>query len=329
MAAMFVLNARPFANVYGSLLLSLLPVCLTQIASAHPGNGIAVGGDGTVYFADVGRTTIWKFSEGGKPEPLVRDTWTHGIQLAGDGSLYYERELPGEGVTPQDFWKVSPAGKKERLIAPQADRSRFGGVSFAVTKDGTVYFAHSERGHDGEWRALLRKRTPDGEVSTLAGSLTEPLYQDGKGNKASFRIVTGMAIGHDGAIYVLDRDRLRRVTTDGVVTTIAKGLLDENPKDSPHKSGPPTTINRLYGLAMAPDGSAYIAYQAGRRVIRVAPDGKVKTVLSVSRPWSPIGVAVSAKTLYVLEIGDASVRNGPRVRRVGADGKAETVCVVE
>ena len=65
---------------------------VTGSALAHPGNGIVVAKDGTVYFADVTNETIWKLTPDGKLSPLVRNRWTHSLFLAPDGTLYYERE---------------------------------------------------------------------------------------------------------------------------------------------------------------------------------------------------------------------------------------------
>ena len=103
-----------------------------------------------------------------------------------------------------------------------------------------------------------------------------------------------------------------------LVPTVVAGLLDENPADPPQKRGPPTTINRLYGLTVAADGTIYVAYHSGRRVIRIDSERRISTAYQTSRPWAPVGVAVAGTTLYVLESGSGagSDRPGPRVLRV-------------
>ncbi len=307
----------------------VLLLLFTLHANAHPGPGLEIGSDGTLYFADVARKTIWKYNEKSGLEPLVRNRWTHHLQLTNDGTLYYERESPLPGTPPQEFWKITPDGKNVQLIKPESDRSQFNGVGFALAEDGNLYFAHSVRGQDGGWRHIIRKRTPESEVSTIAGSLTSPLYSDGAGTNASFRIITGMTIGPDGMIYVLDKDKIRKITLDGNVTTLASDLLDDSPKDPPHRRGPPTTINRLNGLAVDQHGNVYVAYQAGRCVFRVSKkDPQIKKIYEVKRPWSPIGVAVRGGTVFALEIGDASASAGPRVRKIDEDGKVSAVVTV-
>ncbi len=301
------------------------------VAAAHPGNGIAVAPDGTVYFADVARETIWRVPPGGGPVAAVRDRWTHSLQLAADGTLYYEREEPVEGVAPASFWRLTPEGRNERLIAPQSDRRSFSGGEFAIDEAGNVYYPHSVR-VGGEWRTLIMKRTPSGEVSEFSGRGDGELYKDGDAATATIRIVTSMTMAPDGAIYIADRDHVRRIETaagrEGAVTTIAAGIIDEKPADPPHTSGPSTTINRIYGIAVDAAGEVLVAYSAGRRVVRIGADGTSVVVRATPGRWSPLGVAWGAggdggSAVYVLEAADASIEQ-LRVVRI-EDGEVETV----
>ena len=311
------------------LLIALLTLCCATLAHAHPGNGIVVAPDGTVYFADVARETIWKLSPDGDLTPLVRDTWTHCLYLAPDGTLYYEREEPAEGVAPCSFWRITPDGQRERVIAPQRDRRNFAGAEFAVDGEGNVYYAHSRRDADRQWRARIMRRTPAGEITEFTGRGRGPLFTDGDPDAATIRIVTAMAMGPEGAIYFADRDHVRRVELTGEraghVATITSDLIDERPKDSPNRSGPSTTINRIYGLAIDDQRRPIVAYQAGRRVVRISADGTNREVVRrTPGRWSPLGVATRGHDVYVLECGDATIEQ-LRVIKISADGKAETL----
>jgi hypothetical protein len=57
--------------------------------------------------------------------------------------------------------------------------------------------------------------------------------------------------------------------------------------------------------------------------VKITPDGKVETVLNSEQPWSPAGVAVRGKDVFVLEYThtDKAKDLAPRVRKLGADGK--------
>jgi hypothetical protein len=65
---------------------------------------------------------------------------------------------------------------------------------------------------------------------------------------------------------------------------------------------------------------------------KIAPDGKVESVLRAERPWSPTGVAVRDGAVYVLEYTNANGGPGegwlPRVRRLGRDGRVTTLATI-
>ncbi len=313
-------------RMYSCVFVIVLGVLCASVL-AHPGSGIVVTENGTIYFADVAQRTIWKVSPDGMRTALLRNHWTHDLKLTGDGTLYYEAEGDGNGgPAPRSLWRIEPDSKPERLIAYTNDFASFAGEPFTIDAEGNVYFAHSERDHSNNWRAILRKRTPNGDVSTLAGGHDNPLYADGTGTDATFRIVTAMTTGPDGAIYLCDRDHVRRVSLEGEVTTLVTALIDAKPSDPPEKRGPPTTINRLYGMCVADDGTVYIAYHAGRRVIAVSSDGIKSVAYRCPADWAPIGVAHCDGRLYILENPDSDSDNsGLRVQRVDADGTVEAI----
>src|SRR6185436_3179779 len=100
--------------------------------------------------------------------------------------------------------------------------------------------------------------------------------------------------------------------------------------------GPATaaTLDGPRGLALAPDGSLYIAEQHGNRVRRVAPDGVISTVAGngsygdtgdggpavLAQLAQPFSVAAGLDgSLYIADTGNH------RIRRVGPDGVITTV----
>lgn len=314
--------------------LRLLPLTLT----AHPGSGLEVSADGTIYVADVGSETIWRVAPDGSVSPLVTNSWTHEFHLMefGDdaGTLVYEREHLGYEQAPQSLRTISPDGERDVLIQPPPDRGRFGSNAFCRGPDGVVTFSHTVRGDDGKWREVIRQRDADdhdgSRVRTIAGATGGEFYLDGPAMEATFRRIMDMRLLADGTIVLLDRDRVRRMTPteDGsfTVTTQGPSLIDEKPADPPTRGGPETTWNRLYGLAVDEQGNAIVAYNAGRRVLRITPDGTLTTLHTSEDNWAPVGVAVGPNgRMHISEIADRGGRI--RVLRV-EDGEASVVASI-
>ena len=98
-------------------------------------------------------------------------------------------------------------------VDAQGAAARFNDIgSLAIDRAGTVYVADS---------ATLRKVTPDGVVSTFAGS-AEAGFADGVGTQARFGKTMGLTIDAEGNVLVADTDNqaIRKVTPQGVVSTL-------------------------------------------------------------------------------------------------------------
>ena len=72
----------------------------------------------------------------------------------------------------------------------------------------------------------IRKVTPEGTVSTLAGTGV-PGYLDGRADQAMFNLPLGVCVDTNGNVFVADtgNNRIRKISPDGVVSTVAGGGL--------------------------------------------------------------------------------------------------------
>ena len=129
------------------------------------------------------------------------------------------------------------------------------------------------------YNPAVRRVAPDGTVTTIAGNNGRGL-RDGSADIAQFWGPTSVAIAPDGAIYVGDsvNRRIRRVTPDGMVTTVAgsgpTGYGDDLP---PSRDGPAdqAVFGSVNKIALAADGDLYIVDALTIR--RLSPSGWVST----------------------------------------------------
>ncbi|MGN6645303.1 MAG: NHL repeat-containing protein [Cytophaga sp.] len=119
----------------------------------------------------------------------------------------------------------------------------------------------------------IRKITPEGEVTTLAGQFYNG-DQDGPGTKASFWTPSGIAIGPDKNIYIVDSGgmKIRKITPDGFVTTFA-GVSGPQPVD-----GNSTTAVFLIPQAITIDASGNLFITEYNLIRKVSPDSVVTTI---------------------------------------------------
>ena len=194
--------------------------------------------------------------------------------------------LAGDGIT----------GTRDGDAAGARFTDPFGVASAA---DGTVYVS------DGAGADRIRRISPDGRVSTLAGS--ENGYADGTGDAARFSTPSGLALDASGTLYVADTGNnvIRRITLDGHVSTLA-GDGVAGASDGPAQVA---RFNGPIGVAVEPGGRVLVADTYNDRIRTIDPDGTVSTLAPDARFHTPTGVAVdSAGNIYVADTGNGLIR---------------------
>ena len=176
----------------------------------------------------------------------------------------------------------------------------------------------------------IRRITPGGEISTVAGTGTAGYSGDG-GPATSARLSWPVDVEPtaDGGFLIADLGnmRVRRVSPTGIITTVAGTGVAGTGGD-----GGPATSARLdapTGVAATAGGGFLIADAGAHRVRWVSPGGTIIRVAGIGSPggagdggpavsaqlYTPVGVAVLPDGGFLVAEYD-----GQRVRRVSATG---------
>jgi len=246
--------------------------------------GVAAGPDGSVYVADTHNSLIRKISPQGvvttvagaptastkdHPDSLQRLDNPYGIVVGKDGTVYFTdwernmiRKISTDGKVSIIAGDTDPGAKDGKGLAA----SFFLPQGIAIDDKGTLYIADT-------YNNMIRKMDANGMVTTLAGKPAikgkhNEGEKDGKGPAASFRRPCGIAVDKKGIVYVADmgNNKIRKITPDGVVTTLAgtgqpgadNGSLDK------------ASFYRPYGVAIDKNGDLYIADYLNNSVRKIS-----------------------------------------------------------
>lgn len=178
--------------------------------------------------------------------------------------------------------------------------------------------------------ARIRKVTPNGMVTTLAGSGVEG-WLDGTASQAKFGTPGDLTVDASGNLFVPEygNHRIRKVTPGGVVTTLA-GSGAVGGVDG---AGTVATFSQPIAAAIDSNGNVYVAELSGNRIRMVTPTGDVSTLAGsgaaafadgtgVAASFNnPAGVAVTPNgdAVYVADNGNS------RIRKITPGGVVTTV----
>lgn len=302
---------------------SLLAGAAGQIGSAD-GTGaaarfsltdVAVDGAGNIYVSDTGNHTIRKITPNGAVTTLAGSAGQSG-SADGTGSAARFNNPIGVAVDSGGTVYVGDHGNRTiRRISPSGAVSTFAGSAgqsgsdngtgtaarffgiydVAVDGAGNVYVADS-------WNMTIRKITPAGVVSTLAGSAGQAGSADGTGNSARFNNPQGVAVDSAGHVYVADRGNhtIRKITPAGVVTTIGGLAGSSGTADGVLNAA---RFNSLQGVAVDGSGNIYVADTANHTIRKGTMAALAQAPVITTAPQNQTSCQGAAITLQVAATG--------------------------
>jgi uncharacterized protein (TIGR03437 family) len=262
--------------------------------------GLAVDSSGNLYIADLDNFRIRKVT----PDGIIRTVAGNGqFGYSGDGGPAVQATLNIPSSVTADaagnLYVADAAGNRVRKIAadrtvttvvgsgspgftgdggPAVEASLYSPLAAGVDAAGNLYVLDA--------LSRVRRVTPDGIINTFAGN--GGAYAGNAGDQFSGDSgpavqadlglplgVLGMAVDPAGNVYIAEtsNQRIRKVTPDGTITTIA-GKGQDTGDNIPALSA---ALNEPTGLAVDAGGNLYIA-DNGRGVRKVTPDGTITTV---------------------------------------------------
>jgi len=320
-------------------------------AEFHDPMGLAFDGQGNLYVSDwvnqrirviTSDGGVSTFAGGGQPGPdgdlvdgpadVARFFGPEGLAADAQGNLFVADTLNNRirRISP-DGTVTSVAGSGPgtahgfdgMLADGPADAARFNDPSdVAVDGAGTLYVTD-------RLNHVIRKITPDGQVSTFAGT-GEPGSRDGSGRAASFELPNRIAIDRRGNLYVTEGRfldfgertygfRVRKLTPDAQVTTLA-GTGEPGYRDGPGSSA---QFDVPIGIAADSEGTVYVVDSGAHRIRQISRDGNVSTIAGSGAAGYVDGPAAEAEFWYPTDIAV-----GPDGRLYVADWKNHRIRII-
>ncbi|MFZ6654071.1 hypothetical protein [Undibacterium sp. TJN19] len=290
---------------------TVAPGTLSLIAGSIEGPGWA---DGVGLQAQFSEATLNDF--GVNRKGLVIDT-SGNLYIADTGN-HIIRKMTPQGVVTTIAGKAGQAGSADGMSSTA--RFKFP-AGLAIDTKNNLYIADVAN-------STIRKITPEGQVSTVAGSPGQFAWADGQGASAKFNRPMGITINAAGELFVTDMINycIRKISPNGVVSTIAGQPGKQGLRDG-------TGIQAQFGvakdIAVDADGVLYVADESNNAIRKIANTGAVSTLSVVVEPGKFNQEEVPSLNepggLVIDRAGNLYVTQGAILRLIDKNGKTSVI----
>ena len=245
------------------------------VVSTYAGDGFRGSSDGTALVA--------KFA---LPVGITIDS--SGNLFVASSASHTIRKITPAGVVSTIAGSPDVAGSTDAM----GTAARFNyPAGLAIDSANNLYVADSGN-------HTVRKITPMGDVSTLAGLALTSGISNGTGTAARFQRPFGVTSDAGGTLYVADtfNNIVRKITPAGVVSTLAGSATGAFGRTD--GLGSAAKFSRPHGVKLDAAGNLYVTESLGQTVRKITPAGLVSTVVGVP------GGATFAEGVLPAGIGD-------------------------
>lgn len=170
----------------------------------------------------------------------------------------------------------------------------------------------------------IRKMTPDGYVSTIAGSPEVTGRIDGQGSAARFRRPTGIVVNSAGELFVADSFNLciRKISPTGFVTTFAGKMGESGFADG---VGTVARFKIIRGIAIDRNDALYVADKENNAIRHVTRHGIVSTLNLIPPKVNNVSNEVDdqyvPETISIDKIGNLYMSAGRVIQKIDREGR--------
>ena len=218
-------------------------------------------------------------------------------------------------ATPYTFKSFAGTVGSPGALDATGAAARFN-IPYAIARDGAGNFYVADTNSH-----TIRKITPGGIVTTLAGLAGAPGSTDGTGGAARFNAPRGVTVDTGGNVYVADTQNstIRKITPGGLVTTLAGTAGNVGSLDG---TGAAAQFRNPWGVAADATGNVFVADTSNNAIRKITTGGVVTTLAglpgssgpddgtgSAARFYGPQGLTIDgAGTLFVADTYNHAIR---------------------